>query len=149
MVEPPEHDDGQRAGPATARLTHGVGVLLFRDGKLLLGRRLSPHGRGSWSPPGGKTEPGETDEECARRELLEETGLAGAVPRVVAETVDAFPGGETYHTRFVRMDWVEGEPQVLEPDACESWEWYVWDRLPSPLFLPMASLVASGYDPHG
>ncbi len=124
-----------------------VGVLIFREGKVLLGRRLSEHGRGTWSPPGGKAEPGESDEECARRELLEETGLVGAVPRVVAETVDTFPGGETYVTRFVRMEWVEGEARALEPEVCASWEWWVWDRLPAPLFLPMASLVASGYDP--
>src|SRR5204862_2421460 len=59
---------------------HGVGVLVVRDGKVVIGRRTSPHGRGTWSAPGGKAEPGETDEETARRELLEETGLLGAVP---------------------------------------------------------------------
>jgi 8-oxo-dGTP diphosphatase len=125
----------------------GVGVLVLRDGKVLLGRRLSLHGRGTWAPPGGKVEPGETDVEAARRELLEETGLSGAVPRVVAETLDAFPGGETWRTRWVSMEWVSGEPEVLEPDELDGWGWYSWDRLPGPLFLPMASLVASGFEP--
>ena len=124
----------------------GVGVLLLRDGKLLLGRRRSPHGRNTWSPPGGKVEPGESDEETARRELVEETGLAGAVPRVVAETVDSVPDGQTWRTTWVLMEWVSGEAEVLEPDELDSWGWYTWDRLPAPLFLPMATLVASGFD---
>lgn len=122
-------------------------MLVVRDGKVLLGRRNSAHGHGTWSPPGGKTEPGETDEEAARRELFEETGLVGAVPQVVAETVDSFPNGDVWLTRWVLMEWVSGEPEVLEPDAQDSWGWYSWDRLPAPLFLPMASLVASGFDP--
>jgi len=125
----------------------GVGVLVVRDGEVLMGRRTSPHGRGTWSPPGGKAEPGETPEETARRELVEETGLVGAVPRVVGETVDEFPTGETWRTHWVLMECVSGEPEVLEPDEVDSWGWYSWDRLPAPLFLPMASLVATGFDP--
>ena len=94
----------------------GVGVLVVRDEKVLLGRRTSPHGHGTWAPPGGKAEPGESNEETARRELLEETGLVGAVPKVVAETVDTFPGGECWRTLWVQMEWVSGEPEELEPD---------------------------------
>ena len=33
---------------------HGVGVLVLRNGEVLMGRRRSPHGRGTWSPPGGR-----------------------------------------------------------------------------------------------
>lgn len=128
---------------------NGVGVLLLRDGKVLLGRRTSAHGHGTWSPPGGKAEAGESDEETARRELAEETGLAGAVPEVVAETLDTFPDGLTWRTRWVRMEWVEGEPDTVAPHEVESWGWYPWDALPGPLFLPLASLVASGYSPDG
>ena len=29
-----------------------------------------------------------------------------------------------------------GEPKVLEPDRCESWDWYDFDALPKPLFAP-------------
>ncbi len=126
---------------------HGVGVLVVRDETVLIGRRLSPHGRGTWAPPGGKSEPGETDEETARRELVEETGLVGAVPRVVAETLDTFPSGQTWRTSWVLMEWVSGEAEVLEPDELDSWGWYSWDRLPAPQFLPLASLVATGFDP--
>jgi 8-oxo-dGTP diphosphatase len=32
------------------------------------------------------------------------------------------------------MDWASGEPQILEPEKCEGWDWYDIDNLPSPLF---------------
>ena len=46
----------------------GVAVLLLREGKLLLGQRLSPHGAGTWAPPGGYLEFGESLDACARRD---------------------------------------------------------------------------------
>ncbi|WP_134596929.1 NUDIX domain-containing protein, partial [Pseudomonas aeruginosa] len=36
----------------------GVGVLILRDGKVLLGRRKGSHGAGCWSAPGGHLELG-------------------------------------------------------------------------------------------
>jgi 8-oxo-dGTP diphosphatase len=53
----------------------GVGVIVMKDGKILLGRRRSAHEAGAWAPCGGHLEYGETVEECAKRELAEETGL--------------------------------------------------------------------------
>jgi mutator protein MutT len=44
-------------------------------GRLLLIRRATDPGRGQWSLPGGRVEPGETDAEAVIRELREETGL--------------------------------------------------------------------------
>jgi ADP-ribose pyrophosphatase YjhB (NUDIX family) len=45
------------------------------EGRLLLIRRGREPGRGSWSVPGGRVEPGETPEGAVEREVLEETGL--------------------------------------------------------------------------
>jgi 8-oxo-dGTP pyrophosphatase MutT (NUDIX family) len=50
----------------------GTGVLLFRENKVLLQRRKD---NGLWGLPGGSLEPGESLEEAARREVLEETGV--------------------------------------------------------------------------
>ncbi len=46
----------------------GVGVLVFKDNKILMGRRKGSHGAGTWAPPGGHLEFGETPEDCAHNE---------------------------------------------------------------------------------
>lgn len=126
----------------------GVGVLIVRDGRVLLGRRLGSHGAGTWAPPGGHLEFGETVEDCARREAAEETGLAlGDVARG-PYTVDAFPAeGRHYVTLFVVAACEAGEPRALEPAKCAAWSWHDWRALPSPLFAPLASLVETGFVP--
>jgi ADP-ribose pyrophosphatase YjhB (NUDIX family)/MOSC domain-containing protein YiiM len=88
----------------------GVGVLVMRAEELLLGLRVGVHGGATWSVPGGNVEVGESPEAAARRELQEETGLEAGDGRVVAETDDIFPGGLLYHTFFVRVEGVLGEP---------------------------------------
>lgn len=57
-------------------------VISDSSGRLLLVRRANEPGRGLWSLPGGRVEPGETDEQAVVREVAEETGLvvmAGAL----------------------------------------------------------------------
>ncbi len=62
--------------PAEVRLVPCAGAVV-RDarGRLLLVRRGTEPGRGLWSVPGGRIEPGETAQEAAVREVEEETGL--------------------------------------------------------------------------
>jgi ADP-ribose pyrophosphatase YjhB (NUDIX family) len=62
-----------RSYPASPRI--GIGIILLDGPKVLLIKRGRPPGQGLWSLPGGAQELGETAEACARRELLEETGL--------------------------------------------------------------------------
>jgi 8-oxo-dGTP diphosphatase len=53
----------------------GIGIVVLRGAEVLLVRRGKPPAKGAWSLPGGRQELGETAEVCARRELLEETGV--------------------------------------------------------------------------
>ncbi|MCX7122764.1 MAG: NUDIX domain-containing protein [Gammaproteobacteria bacterium] len=121
----------------------GVGVIIINDeGKVLLGKRLSKHGHGTWSFPGGHLEKEETILECARREAEEETGLKLSEIELGPSTRDIFEeSGKVYLTHFVIARCFEGTPKVMEPDKCESWHWFDWDQLPSPLFKPIESLM--------
>jgi 8-oxo-dGTP diphosphatase len=51
-------------------------VIKDESGRLLLIKRRNEPGAGLWSVPGGRIEPGETDEQAVVREVAEETGLA-------------------------------------------------------------------------
>lgn len=131
--------------PAVTERMHprvGVGVIVQKDGKVLLGPRKGSHGSSKWAPPGGHLEFGESVEECARRELLEETGL-NAISCTLGPWVENVMenGRKHYITVYVIVDQFEGEPLLLEPDKCEVWQWVAWDQLPSPLFDSLASFI--------
>lgn len=126
----------------------GVGVLVVREGRVLLGRRLGAHGAGTWALPGGHLEFGESIEACATREVMEETGLVIEAMTPGPYTSNVFPGEDKHYvTVFVVAAAPTGEARVLEPTKCDAWQWYAWSRLPQPLFAPLASLVDSGYVP--
>ena len=119
----------------------GIGVMIVKDGKVLLGKRKGSHGAGEYAWPGGHMEYMESFEGCAKRETLEETGI------------------QIHNVRFLRLmnlkryapkhyvdigliaDWKSGEPQVMEAEKIESWEWYDIDKLPHPLFDTIPSYI--------
>lgn len=75
----------------------GVGVVVWRDDRVLLIRRGKPPRVGQWSLPGGAQELGETVAETARREVMEETGLALAALDLltVVDLIEPAPGPVT------------------------------------------------------
>jgi len=126
----------------------GVGVIVRKGNKVLLGRRKSGHGSGSWSFPGGHLESDEQIEECAAREVREETGILISVLRRGPFTNDIFSEERMHYvTLFVVADYVLGDIKTREPDKCERWEWFEWNDLPRPLFLPIQNLLKTGFDP--
>jgi 8-oxo-dGTP diphosphatase len=129
----------------------GVAAIVVRDGRVLVGRRLSgSHGHDTWQFPGGHLEWGESIAHCALREVAEETGLEAVVTGTGPFTNDLFVDeGKHYVTLFVLAEAPVGQPQVMEPEKCAEWRWCVWDALPSPLFLSVQHLLESGYRPPG
>ena len=55
-------------------------LFVQREGQILILKRAVGEAVGSWYLPGGAVDPGETVEDGARRELLEEAGLAASGP---------------------------------------------------------------------
>lgn len=119
----------------------GIGIMILKEGNALVGKRLSSHGTGEYSFPGGHLEYMEGFEECALREIAEECGVKVKNVRFLVLTNTRVYAPKHYvHIGFV-ADWESGEPQVLEPDKCESWAWYPLDALPTPLFATIPDML--------
>lgn len=129
----------------------GVGVFIVRNNQILLGKRigklLSP---GTWALPGGQLEFGESIEQCASREVMEETGLVIASIEKYRFTNDIIDDG-TRHcvTLYVTAKCPEGEPENREPEFCEKWNWFRIDDLPQPLFPALQTLLDEEPDLEG
>lgn len=120
----------------------GVACVVQHEGKVLLGKRKGAHAVGFWGFPGGHLEFGESVEACAKRELLEETGLISLAHRQGPWVENVMEEGQKHYiTIFVFIDQFSGKPRLIEPDKCEGWEWFAWDNLPEPLFSPIPSLM--------
>jgi 8-oxo-dGTP diphosphatase len=94
-------------------------AIIIREGKVLLARRKQGEAlAGFWEFPGGKVEPGETPEECLRRELKEELGIAAAVGDMLAESEYQYAAGAV---RLLAMETriVEGELALTVHDRAD------------------------------
>lgn len=130
------------ANENTALPRVGVGVLITEAGRVLLIHRRGAHGAGTWSPPGGHLDFGETPEACARREAFEETGVTVADLRFRGVTNDYFAAeARHYITLWFEGRRAAGEGAVNAPEEMSEVGWFPWDALPSPLFLPLANLL--------
>ena len=126
----------------------GVGVIVMRDGLVLLGQRQGSHGAGTWALPGGHLEFGETVAQCAIREVREETGLDIHLLSPAPYTNDVLAEeGLHYVTLFVVGISAQGEPKLMEPSKCLAWRWFRWSEMPNPLFQPLQTLLRSGFVP--
>ena len=93
-------------------------AVVFRGREVLLVRRVRED-RDEWVLPGGTPRPGESMAACARRETLEETGLAVEPARIafVVESQGPRSGLHTVDLVFLATQSVPGErPRSLEPD---------------------------------
>jgi 8-oxo-dGTP diphosphatase len=117
-----------------------AGAMIFNaDGELFLAKRSQSvkNERGHWETPGGSVEFGETLENAAKREILEEYG-------VEIEILDTFPAAdhlipnEAQHwvaVTFVAKLRPGMKPRIMEPTKCDAIGWFALDSLPSPLSI--------------
>ncbi len=121
----------------------GVAVIVAKNDQVLLMKRQNSHGHGTWAPPGGHLEFGESFDECAIRETYEETGLVIANPTFLAITNDVFvEEGKHYITVWVEAPYVSGEPGIHAAYEMSEIGWFALDALPDPLFLPLKQFIA-------
>ncbi len=100
-----------------------VSIAVFRDGKILLASRTAEPAKGLFSLPGGRVERGETLQDAALRELLEEVGveakIAGFVDHI--EVRDMSPDGTVRFHAVICVfaaEWHAGEG-LCGPEAGE------------------------------
>ena len=131
------------AGSGAPRRAFSVAVYARRGDRVLVieHRRLR-----TWLPVGGELSTGETPLEAARRELGEETGLAGRF-RPLTGALDGVPpgllgyeehpaGSKGVHLNFVFVTEVPGDAEVTPNDEFGVWRWVdraELERLSSPL----------------
>ncbi len=115
----------------------GCGVLVFNEeNKILFMKRNSKHRCGSYSLVGGWIEFGETFEQAAAREAMEEIGVEIHNIKIIGVTNNFFPEENSHSVSVVMGAKIKsGVPQNKEPHKCEYMLWCdSWNNLPTPLF---------------
>lgn len=112
----------------------GIGVMIFKNGKVLMDIRKGSHGAGEYAFPGGHLEFGESFEQCAKRETKEEVGIEiKNVKFLFLANVKKY-GGRHYTHIGLRADWKKGIPKNLEPEKSSDWFWVNPNKSLRPLF---------------
>jgi 8-oxo-dGTP diphosphatase len=104
-----------------------VGVAVVRDGKVLAAYRAGPDG--GWEFPGGKVEPGETEEQAAVREIREELDLEIKVGASLGPAVGI---DERHRLHVYLASIVAGEPVLREHTELR---WFARDELDETTWL--------------
>ena len=131
----------------------GLAIIVMKENKILMGLRKGGRGSGCWGFPGGRQGLGECAVDGARRELDEEVYVkVSFTDEEPCETTDDYFEREKkhYRTMYFRALYIDGVPEELdpkEPDKCWKWNWFEWNNLPYPLFLPVVNLLRKGYNP--
>jgi 8-oxo-dGTP diphosphatase len=136
-IDPDAHHRDSNIRPAV-----GIGVMIRRDQKVLLGRRKGAHGAGSYGWPGGGLAFGESLFEAVKREALEEAGVVVKNARLLCVS-NVVEYGRHYLDLEFEVTEFEGEPRTLEHDFGDGWNWYDLNALPQPLFKPCELAIRS------
>ncbi|MGH3365577.1 MAG: NUDIX hydrolase [Nocardioidaceae bacterium] len=99
-----------------------VGALVRDDaGRLLVVLRGQEPSAGTWSLPGGRVEPGETDGHAVAREVQEETGLVVRPADLVGTVERPGPGDVVYAIFDYRATVVTGRLRAASDAADARW----------------------------
>lgn len=108
--------------PDSRRQPNAASVALIDRDRVLLIQRARAPWSGMWSLPGGRLEPGETAEQAAEREILEEVGLRAFALRPLRRM---FLGDGKFVLQVFATEAFEGEIVVAEDEISD----HRWVRL--------------------
>jgi 8-oxo-dGTP diphosphatase len=108
-------------------------AILFNNDQLLIAQRRST-GRlpNKWEFPGGKVEPGETPEECLKREMDEEFSIDVSVGEFLGESIYHYDHGSIKLLAY-RATWIAGDLILKDHKAIE---WVKIDEIINYDFAP-------------
>ena len=126
----------------------GVGVMIIKEGKILLGLR-NPNkekasselqGQGTWTMPGGKVEFMEKLVDAAKRELEEETSLKATKLDLLCISDDMTNTAHYVTVGFIVREYT-GEAKAMEPETILEWKWFDLNDLPTNLYNPSKKCI--------
>ena len=100
------------------------GVLFDEQGRMLLVKRGTEPAKGSWSIPGGRVQPGESDAQACARELREETGLLVSVGRLLGTVERPAPDGSVFVIRDYLCARRDRRASAVAGDDAEDAAWF-------------------------
>ena len=126
----------------------GVGVMVIKDNKILLGLRNPDkekasselEGEGTWTMPGGKVEYMEKLGDAAKRELEEETSLKATKIDFLCISDDMTNNAHFVTAGFIVKEYT-GEIKTMEPEEIIEWKWFDLDNLPTNLYKPSQKCI--------
>ncbi|BBH51808.1 nucleotide triphosphate diphosphatase NUDT15 [Fluviispira sanaruensis] len=110
----------------------GIGVIIEKDQKILIGKRIGKHGNGFYSIPGGMLEAGEGFLECAKREIFEETNLQieNADFFCVTNNIETFKDEGVHNISIILYcNCFKGQLKVMEPDKFIDLSWMSIEKI--------------------
>jgi 8-oxo-dGTP diphosphatase len=120
----------------------GCGAAILREGRLLLVKRRKAPEAGCWSLVGGKVDFLERTEAAARRETLEEVGVAIELGDLLCLVQMIGVDGQHWVSPVYRASIRAGEPVNREPDKIAAIGWFAPDDPPEPLALAAREAMA-------
>lgn len=126
----------------------GVGVMVLKESKILLGLR-NPNkekesselqGQGTWTMPGGKVEFMEKLVDAAKRELEEETSLKATKLDLLCISDDMTDTAHYVTVGFIAREYT-GEAKAMEPETILEWKWFDLNDLPTNLYNPSKKCI--------
>ena len=126
----------------------GGGVMIIKEGKILLGLR-NPNkekasselqGQGTWTMPGGKVEFMEKLVDAAKRELEEETSLKATKLDLLCISDDMTNTAHYVTVGFIVREYT-GEAKAMEPETILEWKWFDLNDLPTNLYNPSKKCI--------